>query len=75
MSTPLHIDIVFADHTYTATCYDLEQLRRFCGDCVRSRRAFRFGSIYQYGDINLDKLVCMMNEIRWYGTYDRNLNK
>ncbi len=72
---PAYIDIVFEDHTYTATVYEMRQLLRFCSDCVRSRREFRFGSIHQFGSINLDVLVCTMNQIRHFGTYSKDVGR
>ncbi len=68
---PAHIDIVFEDHVYTATVYDMPQLRMFCSECVREGRAFRFGKIHQYGSIRISYMAHVMNQIRKFATYDR----
>ena len=68
---PAHIEIRFEDHNYTATVYDYQQLEKLCSGFVRERRQFRIGSIFQYGDLNIDELVKCLNRIQHFGTYDR----
>jgi len=70
----MYIDIVFADHVYTETVYDMPQLRRFCSECVQQRRDFRFGKIHQYGSIRKSYICHVLNQIREFATYDRWLN-
>ena len=72
---PMMIEIVFSNHVYTATVYDLKCLERFCSDMVRVFRAFRFGSIVSYGSVDLNSLCQVMNRIRHFGTYDRYLER
>lgn len=72
MSTePLYIDIIFEDHVYTATVYEMPQLRRFCSECVQKGRVFRFGKIHQYGSQRVSYIAHVMNQIREFATYDR----
>ena len=70
---PAYIQIVFSDHTYTATVHDLKALENQCSLYVDMEREFRFGAIDQLGDVNVDGLVALMNRVRHYGTYNRNL--
>lgn len=70
-SNPLYIDIIFEDHVYTATVFETTQLRKFCSDCVRKGKTFRFGKIHQYGDISIARLSQVINQIREFATYDR----
>lgn len=72
---PMLIEIVFVDHVYTATVHDLKSLERFCSNCVRSKRAFRFGSIFSYGSHNISRICQVMNGIRHFGTFDRYLER
>lgn len=72
---PMMIEIVFENHVYTATVYDLKCLENFCSDMVRSFRSFRFGSIVSYGSIDLNSLCKVMNRIRNFGTYVRYLER
>lgn len=69
---PLLIEIRFTDHNYTATVHELKQLERFLSNCTREGKRFVFGSIFDYGDINLDQLCRVMNSIRHYGGYGHN---
>lgn len=71
---PAYIEIIFADHSYTATVYRVSQLIDFCGELVREGREFKFGSIQQYGDIDIQMLVGGMNSIRKFGTYNSAVN-
>ncbi len=72
---PMLIEIVFVDHVYTATVHDLKSLENFCSNCVRRRRAFRFGSIVSYGSHNINRICQVMNGIRHFGTFDRYLER
>lgn len=72
---PMLIEIVFADHVYTATVHDLKSLEEFCSNCVRRRRAFRFGSIFSYGSHNISRICQVLNGIRHFGTFDRYLER
>jgi len=74
-SEPLIIEIVHSDHVYTATAYSLASLERYCSDCVRSKRAFRFGDIRSYGTHNITQLCRVLNGIRHFGTFDKSLTK
>ncbi len=67
---PAYIEIVFEDHEYTATVHEPKQLERFCADCVRQKRPFRFGRRLSYGTLNLETLSVAMDRIKKYGTYD-----
>jgi hypothetical protein len=71
MKQPAYIDIVFEDHTYTATVYDMPQLRQFCNECGLEGRKFRFGKIHQTGSIRESYLHHVMNQIRKFNVYDR----
>ena len=72
---PMLIEIVFVDHVHTATVHDLKSLERFCSQCVRSRRTFRFGSIFSYGSHNISRICQVMNRIRRFGTFDRSIQR
>ena len=63
------IEIKHVDHSYTATVYDLNQLKDYCGECVQNKKRFAFGSIISYGTLNLNKIVRALNEMRTWGTY------
>ena len=67
--TPAYVEVIQADHTYTATVYDPQQLIDYCSDLVRDRKPFRIGSITQYGSVSIDKLQAALNQIRRFGTY------
>lgn len=73
MTEPAYIEIIFADHEYTATVYDPKQLERFCADCVRQKRTFRFGRRLSYGTLNLERLGVAIDRIKKYGTYHKYL--
>jgi hypothetical protein len=75
MRKPAYVEIVFADHVYTATVYDVKSLERFCRECCWGNRKFRFGSIKQYGSINLERLAQVMNRQRISAWYDPDISK
>ncbi len=67
---PAYIEIVFEDHEYTATVHEPKQLERFCADCVRQKRPFRFGRRLSYGTLNLEKLSVVIERIKKCGSYN-----
>ncbi len=75
MSNPAIIEIVQKTHTYTATVRSTQQLLDYCGKLVREGKPFRIGSIYSYGDLDLDDLVKNLTMLSRYGTYDKKLKK
>jgi len=75
MKTPAYIEIVFEDHTYTATVYDILSLKRFCQECNRENRRFRFGEIKQYGSISIGKMTQAINRISKYSCHDPSVGR
>jgi len=75
MANPAIIEIVQETHTYTASVRDTAQLRDYCGDLVRKGKSFRIGSIFSYGDLDLDDLAKNLTMLTRYGTYDKRLKK
>lgn len=69
------IDIVKADHTYTATVRFTSQLEDYCSDLVAQGVEFRIGSIQSYGDHDTQVLNDAIRRIERFGTYNRHLSK
>ncbi len=69
------IDIVQTDHIHTATVRSCEQLKDYCLGLARSGKSFRIGSIYSYGNLDINELTNTLNQVQRYSAYDRTLNK
>jgi len=72
---PAQIDIIQNSHTHTATVRTCDQLKEYCLGLARAGKSFRIGSIYSYGELNINELTRTLNEVQCYSAYDRQLQK
>jgi len=73
-NNPAEIDVIQTTHTHRATVQSVQQLRDYCSNLVRNGQRFRIGSIYSYGNLNVDELSQTLDQLTRFGTYDRRLN-
>lgn len=60
MAVSAHIEIIYADHVYTATVYDTLDLVDYLD---RDQRTFRFGYVTRYGSHNKAELDAELREL------------